>query len=204
MYNSGQVCVCPDYILCHKDVLKPILERMKYYIKKLYYINYIYSCPNDPTDQMDRMVNNRHTERVIKLLEKEKGEVLAGGLSHVNVEEKYIPPTLIQSTFNSPFMEDEIFGPILLVIPINSIDEGIEYVRSKHRPLALYIYSEDKDVNDKIIHSTSSGGVTINHCLFHLSHPYLPFGGVGNSGTGRYLGKYSFEAFSHEYIYKYI
>ena len=112
---------------------------------------------------------------------------------------RYIAPTVLRDVpLDSAVMRDEIFGPILPVLPIDGIDEAIAFVTARPKPLALYLFSESPEARDRITAETSAGGVAINETVLHLAVPSLPFGGVGESGTGAYHGEFSFRAFSHE------
>jgi len=143
-----------------------------------------------------RMINERHTKRVGALLEGQ--EIISGG--EVDTTGKYIAPTLVKCSLDSTarIMQEEIFGPILPLIPIPDIDTGIEYVNSKPKPLTLYIYSNDVAIQQRILDSTTSGGAAINECMFQMLSDELPFGGVGPSGMGAYHGKHTFMTFSHQ------
>lgn len=119
-------------------------------------------------------------------------KVIAGG--SYDRKTRYIEPTVIHCKLGSPLMADETFGPILAVTEVPSVRAAIREINSRPKPLALYVFSNDKTVQHMVLHNTSSGGVTINAALFHVGHPELPFGGVGNSGMGRYHGELFREA----------
>lgn len=185
--NAGQQCISPDFVLCHASVADQFAERCKYWVGELYGKN--------PRDSIGRIVGTKQMERIKGLLRRHGGEVVAGG--HFDDEAKYIAPTVLRVSFDSPIMEEEIFGPILLIVSVASMEAAITYVNTRPKPLSLYIFSNDQAITDKIVHNTSSGGVTVNGTLFHCAHPELPFGGVGDSGMGAYHGKATFEIFSH-------
>lgn len=186
-FNAGQTCVAPDYLLVeekHYDKIVPLFEK---YIKELY--------GKDPknSDDYGKIVNQRHFDRLMGYFTKE--EILLGGDS--DREARYISPTILKAEFDSNVMREEIFGPLCPLIKIKSIDEGIKFVNSRPKPLALYIFTNNEDLESRILERTSSGGVCINDTLLHLSSDTLPFGGVGASGMGMYHGKFSFDTFSH-------
>jgi aldehyde dehydrogenase (NAD+) len=188
-YNAGQTCVAPDYVLVHQAVEEPLLTRMKDTIGNFF--------GPDPSASPDfgRIVNSRHHRRLMKLIPG-SGEVFAGG--DANEDDRYIAPTILRNVpADAPVMADEIFGPILPVLPIKDIEGAIAFVNERPRPLALYLFSSDPLVQETVLARTSSGGVTVNHTLLHLTVPSLPFGGVGASGMGAYHGKATFETFSH-------
>jgi len=188
-YNAGQTCVAPDYVLAHEAIEEPLLARMKKTLQEFF--------GDDPQSRPDfgRIVNARHHRRLIKLLEG-SGEVVAGGVA--DEQDRYIAPTILRNVpADAPIMADEIFGPILPVLRVKDIDQAIAFVNARPKPLALYLFTNDRAVEESVLKRTSSGGVTVNHTLLHLAVPSLPFGGVGASGSGAYHGKASFETFSH-------
>jgi len=187
--NSGQTCVAPDYVLVHKDIEQKLIDKLKDTIHQFYGEN-----PQTSADY-SRVINERHTQRLADLLEGES--VIEGG--KVDIKDHYISPTLVKVPANgeSKLMKDEIFGPILPILPFTTIDEAINFVNSRPKPLALYIFSKDSKVSKKVLDSTSSGGACVNETVFHVAVKTLPFGGVGPSGMGNYNGKHTFETFSH-------
>jgi len=191
--NAGQTCVAPDYILVHQDVEEKLIEKLKSTIHQFY--------GDDPEKSVDftRVINTRHTERLALLLEGEENNILLGG--QVNRQDKYVAPTLVKAHFNSvencKLMKDEIFGPILPIITVSSIDEAIQFVNDRPKPLALYVFSENKRVAEKVTRETSSGGAAVNETVLHVACRDLPFGGVGPSGIGAYNGKTTFDTFTH-------
>jgi len=188
--NAGQICIAPDYVLVDKKIENQLIEKMKTTIKKFYGDN-----PSTSADY-GRIVNKNHFQRVKRLLDTSGGKVEYGG--DVNEKDLYIAPTLITNAkADSAVLTEEIFGPLLPIVPINDLDEAIQYINKKEKPLALYIYSSSSTNQKKILSNTTSGGVSINECLLHNINPHLPFGGVGTSGMGAYHGKWGFETFSH-------
>ncbi len=189
LLNSGQTCVAPDYLYVHKDIEEEFIKKLEEEIKNQF--------GDNPLESKDysKMVNEREFNRVLSYIDKEK--LVFGG--NYNRKTFQIEPTILKNvTWNDPVMEREIFGPIFPILPFENLDEVIRLVNSKDKPLAIYYFSEDKNKIEKVINSTSSGGVTINDTLVHVSSSYLPFGGVGNSGMGEYHGKYSFDLFSNK------
>jgi len=144
----------------------------------------------------ERIINEKHVDRISALLKGLEGHIHSGG--QIDKESRFIAPTIIRNPpIDSQIMQEEIFGPLLPVIRIEDIDEAISFINSKSKPLALYIFSSDKKVVDKVINNTSSGAVGINEVVMHVTCIELPFGGVGDSGIGSYHGKSSFETFTH-------
>ena len=189
LLNSGQTCVAPDYLYVHKDIEEEFIKKLEEEIKNQF--------GDNPLESKDysKMVNEREFNRVLSYIDKEK--LVFGG--NYNRKTFQIEPTILKNiTWDDPVMEREIFGPIFPILTFENLDEVIRVVNSKDKPLALYYFSEDKNKIEKVLNSTSSGGVTINDTLVHVSSSYLPFGGVGNSGMGEYHGKYSFDLFSNK------
>ncbi|HII4515182.1 aldehyde dehydrogenase [Clostridium perfringens] len=189
LLNSGQTCVAPDYLYVHKDIEEEFIKKLEEEIKNQFGDNPLES------EDYSKMVNEREFNRVLSYIDKEK--LVFGG--NYNRKTFQIEPTILKNvTWDDPVMEREIFGPIFPILTFENLDEVIRLVNSKDKPLALYYFSEDKNKIKKVLNSTSSGGVTINDTLVHVSSSYLPFGGVGNSGMGEYHGKYSFDLFSNK------
>lgn len=187
--NAGQTCVAPDYVLVHKDVKNKFLDEMKYTLNNFY--------GEEPILSKDypRIINSRHLERLIELLDERK--IVVGG--KYNKEELYMQPTIMDSVnWNDKIMEDEIFGPILPIIEYEDLDRVIKNINSRPKPLALYIFTKNKNIENEIIARVPFGGGCVNDTISHLATPYLPFGGVGASGIGGYHGKHSFDTFSHK------
>lgn len=186
--NAGQTCVAPDYILIEKSIKDYFLMSLKSEIIKQFGSN-IKSSPDFP-----RLINKASLDRVKSYLN--DGDVYFGG--SYNDEDLYLEPTILTNIKNdSKIMEEEIFGPILPIIEYSTIDDAINYIRSKEKPLALYYFSENKNSINKVLSNVSSGGATINDTIIHVASSTLPFGGVGLSGIGEYHGKASFDTFSH-------
>ncbi|XP_056637224.1 aldehyde dehydrogenase, dimeric NADP-preferring-like [Diorhabda carinulata] len=187
--NSGQTCVAPDYLLCSKELEEKIIPIAKNVIKDFFGEN-----PKD-SPFYGRIVNDRHFQRLAALI---KGANVGCG-GDVDPSEKFISPTILTGVKSTdPVMLEEIFGPILPIVNVQNAYEAIEFINSREKPLALYIFSNNKKDIDQILKNTSSGGVCINDTIMHIVPLGLPFGGVGNSGMGKYHGKYSFETFVHK------
>ncbi|CAG7816733.1 unnamed protein product [Allacma fusca] len=188
--NAGQACISIDYVICSPLVSEKFL-RIAYQLLNEWHGTTARTCPN-----LSRIVSAKHFTRLSNLLDETKGRVILGG--NVNQRELWIQPTVvIDVDATDPLMEDEIFGPILPIVTVSSVDEAITLIRSKSTPLALYTFSKDDRINEKIIGATTSGGVCINDVVVQATWSLLPFGGTGTSGMGAYHGKYSFDTFSH-------
>ena len=187
--NAGQTCVAPDYLLIHKDIKNQFLDIMKTELLKFYGEN-----PEESSDYA-RIINEKHFDRIVSLLS--CGNIITGG--RTNRAKLYIEPSIIDGvTWNDPVMLEEIFGPVFPVLEYETIDEAVNMITDREKPLALYLFSRDKNIWKRIIREISFGGGCINDVIFHQVSYCLPFGGVGNSGTGAYHGKWGFEAFSHK------
>lgn len=186
--NVGQTCVAPDYILCEKSVKTELLKALVEEVEKQFGTN--------PLDNPDygKIINAKHFDRLMGLIEKDK--VVIGGKG--DKEALKIEPTILDNvTFDDAVMGEEIFGPILPIIEVDNMDEVIDTISSRSKPLALYLFTSDKSVMEKITSRCQFGGGCINDTIIHLASTELSFGGVGESGMGSYHGKYGFEAFSH-------
>lgn len=186
--NAGQTCIAPDYLLVNKKIKPDLVNGLKKCLQQFYREN-----PETSPD-FPRIINQKHFQRLEKFLK--SGEIIVGG--ETNPETLYISPTLLDDvSLVDPIMEEEIFGPILPIIAYTEIEEAITLINSKPKPLALYLFSENKNLQQRILNSTSSGGVCINDTVMQFAVSSLPFGGVGNSGIGSYHGKAGFDTFSH-------
>ncbi len=186
--NAGQTCVAPDYILVLPHLEEQLIAELKKAIVEFY--------GEDPRQSADycRIVNDRNYERLKAFLS--DGELAHGG--RTSDQERYIEPTILRSVPDAAaVMQEEIFGPILPILKVKDADEAIAFINQRPKPLALYAFTGDKKLADKVIDSTSAGGVCINDVVMHMPVPELPFGGVGNSGMGSYHGRRSFECFTH-------
>lgn len=186
--NAGQTCVAPDYLLVQKDVKEKLIS---------YFIKYIREfLGNEPIENQNyaHIINDRHFKRIMKLLEGEK--ILIGG--KINKQERIIEPTFVDGNFSKKeLLEEEIFGPIMPVFTYDNIDEAINFVKQKEKPLAFYLFTADKKIEKKVLNEISFGGGCLNDTIIHLATSRLGFGGVGNSGMGAYHGKKGFDTFTH-------
>lgn len=186
--NAGQTCVAPDYLCVHKSVKDELLKLIINEIRVQFGENVRNS------EDYPRIVNKSSLERLSGYLN--DGKIYYGG--NIDEDNLYMEPTLIiKPDLNSPLMSDEIFGPILPILVYEDLDNVIKFINHREKPLALYYFSESKKKIKYVLTSTTSGGVTINDTIIHVANPNLPFGGVGNSGVGKYHGKESFETFTH-------
>ncbi|MBC1239010.1 aldehyde dehydrogenase [Nostoc sp. 2RC] len=187
--NAGQTCIAPDYLLVDKKIKKDLINGIEKCLKEFYGEN-----PANSSDYA-RIISQKHFDRLVKFLK--DGEVILGG--ETKSSERYIAPTIIDNIpLEASVMQEEIFGPILPVIEYSDIAEVIALINSRPKPLALYLFSQNKNLQKRVLQETSSGGVCINDTIMHVGVPSLPFGGVGDSGIGNYHGKASFDTFSHE------
>jgi aldehyde dehydrogenase (NAD+) len=186
--NAGQTCVAPDYVLVEKSFAPQLIDAIKNKLTDFYTV--------DAANSQDygRIVSERHFLRVISYLD---GQDIVHGGKH-DITNKYIEPTVVLNPdHDSPLMQQEIFGPILPIVTVTSIDQSISFVNQRAKPLALYIFGKNDELEQQILTSTSAGMVCINDGFMFAANPNLPFGGVGNSGTGAYHGKIGFDNFSH-------
>ena len=192
--NAGQTCVAPDYILCHSRVKKELISAL------IAECSMIYGAHTSEHEDFPKIISNKHFERALRLIDTSK--IVYGGT--VDIPSLKIDFTIMDNvTFNDRIMQEEIFAPILPVIEYTNIDDVIDDLKYKDKPLALYLFTKDKNIEEKVISSISFGGGAVNDVLIHITNPNAPFGGVGASGMGAYHGKYSFETFSHQkHIYK--
>ncbi|CAM4114452.1 aldehyde dehydrogenase [Gillisia hiemivivida] len=187
--NGGQTCIAPDYILVDSPIKKEFIDAVQKEITAAYGIN-----PKESPDYA-RIINEKNFDRLAEMLEGENCQI--GG--ETNREKLYIAPTLIdEPKLTSKVMEDEIFGPILPVLSFSSEENMADIIANYSKPLALYVFSEDKSFSEKILKSYSFGGGAINDVVIQIVNKNLPFGGVGTSGNGAYHGKHSFDTFSHK------
>ncbi len=189
--NAGQACIAPDYVLVHRDVEDKLIERMTEVVREFF--------GPDPkaSNDFSRIVNTRHWRRLMDLLD-------AGGYQSVacggdgDETTCYVAPTILTGVEpDAAVMAEEIFGPILPVLAVDDIEEAIERVNAGEKPLALYVFSEDHAVVDRVLGATSSGGACVNGTILQVAVSDLPFGGVGASGMGVYHGRWGFDTFSH-------
>ncbi len=185
--NAGQTCLAPDYVLVHETREAELLRSMQEAITDFY--------GDDPRLSPDypRIVNDQHFRRLETLL----NDFAPWSGGETDIEERYIAPTILRGvTPTSEVMQSEIFGPLLPVIAYKALEEALDIIQSVKEPLAIYLFSSDSDVQERVVRHSRSGGVCINDLLFHAALYTLPFGGIGSSGFGAYHGKAGFETFS--------
>lgn len=184
--NAGQTCIAPDYLLIHESLRDEFVEEYKKALNKAF--------PKNKYDDLPTIINEKHFNRLSNLLT--QGNLVVGGAT--DPERRFIEPALlIDVNPNDEIMTDEIFGPILPVMTYKSLDECIDFITNRPRPLAFYVFTRDKRVVKKLFDSCSFGGGCVNDVIMHITSSTMPFGGVGNSGMGSYHGKKSFETFTH-------
>jgi acyl-CoA reductase-like NAD-dependent aldehyde dehydrogenase len=189
VFNAGQTCVAPDYVLAHQSVKAALLVEMKKAVEAFF--------GPDPKASPDygRIVNDAHFKRIMALIP--GGRVVFGGES--DAAQRYIAPTVLDDVnLESPLMTEEIFGPLIPVVAVSGPDEAIAFINARDKPLALYVFTPNSTVKEAFLRRTSAGGVTVNDTIMHTSFETLPFGGVGCSGCGAYHGKRTFTMFSHQ------
>jgi len=187
LMNSGQTCIAPDYVLAHESIRDELVRRI---------IDALREMSADQKAGGQRIVNQRQFDRLQGYLAATQGTVVTGGGSDsgsLSIE----PTVIVDPRPDEPVMTEEIFGPILPVLSFSHVDQAIEFVNARPKPLALYLFSRSRDVQSRVIDRVPSGGAVINHIALHCLVPSLPFGGVGASGMGAYHGKWGFETFSH-------
>lgn len=187
--NSGQTCVAPDYLLVSEKVKEELLAWIVFWIEKM--------LGKEPLENPDypKMINEKHYQRVMNLMVGEK--ISCGGYG--NTETLQITPTVLEEvSWDSPIMQEEIFGPVLPVVTYKTLEEAIEKVKNREKPLALYLFTESRSIQKKVLRELSFGGGCVNDTIIHLATSRMGFGGVGGSGMGSYHGKKSYETFTHE------
>ncbi|XP_012555985.2 aldehyde dehydrogenase, dimeric NADP-preferring isoform X1 [Hydra vulgaris] len=187
--NAGQTCLTVDYILCVDGIQDELINALKKSILKFY--------GEDPQRSTDygRIINNRNFQRVTKLIK--KSNIVHGG--DFDEKDLYISPTILKNiSVDDDIMKEEIFGPLLPIINVVDVEEAVQFVNQREKPLALYVFSKEKKTIDFVLQNTSSGGVTVNDVIMHATALSLPFGGVGESGMGAYNGIHSLKTFSHQ------
>lgn len=188
-FNAGQTCLAPDYLLVHKKIKAAFIDELVRTVKKFY--------GDDPRLSPDyaRIINGGHFDRIMRLLRGKKA-VLGGKGDRKGL---YIAPTIVDGvTMKDPIMREEIFGPLLPVMTFGRTDDAIALVNRLPRPLALYYFSRNEKKQEKVLAETVSGGACVNDTVSHVGSQWLPFGGIGDSGMGRYHGRSGFETFSHQ------
>lgn len=186
LINSGQICIAPDYVIAEAPIRDQLVDRLRAAVEE-------FEAGNTAGK---KIVNERHFNRLTTALAATKGQIAVGGGS--DAAACTIQPTVVVDPDPAePLMTDEIFGPILPVVTVQSLTEAIDFVNARPKPLAAYLFTKTKAVRERVIREVPAGGMLINHLLFHFATHKLPFGGVGPSGLGAYHGKFGFEEFSH-------
>jgi len=186
--NCGQTCIAPDFLVVHHKIKDQLIEELMLQIKNIYGDDTITS------ESYGRIISNKRLDYLSSLLEKQK--ILYGGT--IDAAQKYFEPTLVEiKDFDSPLMQNEIFGPILPIYGYDDFNEIDEIIKKYKNPLALYIFTKNIKFGERFLHKYSFGGGAINDTVVHIINDRLPFGGVGNSGMGKYHGEATFKTFSH-------
>jgi aldehyde dehydrogenase (NAD+) len=186
--NAGQTCIAPDYLLVQESAREELLGRLRFWIQRFF--------GEEPARSPDyaRIINRKHVQRLARLMG--SGRVVCGGV--IKEDERYVAPTILSGvSWEDPVMQEEIFGPLLPVLSFGELSEAIAAVNRRPKPLALYFFSDNRAHQRRVLREVSFGGGCINETLSHIVTPHLPFGGVGESGLGRYHGRASFDTFSH-------
>lgn len=195
-FNCGQTCIAPDYVLVSENRKEEFIQTMKATIESMYGAD----GPGIDSPAYARLVNTGHFHRVKNLLEDALGNganVVTGGKT--DVAENYISPTVLDNVnSNHAIMKEEIFGPVLPVMTYRKLNDAIDYINQGERPLVLFVFGKDKSATQSVIDGTTAGGSVINHVQMHYFSPFLPFGGVGNSGIGKGHGHFGFTDFSNQ------
>jgi aldehyde dehydrogenase (NAD+) len=188
--NAGQTCVAPDYVLVERRAEKGLLDALRARVER--------SFGADPRQSPDlgRIVNDAHMARLQRMLAETSGRAVVGGTS--DPADRYVAPTVLAGvSWDDAVMQEEIFGPVLPVLAYDDVGAALEEVARRDKPIAVYLYSRDRSLAERVLAETSSGGVCVNHNAVQLAVPGLPFGGVGASGMGAYHGRAGFDTFSH-------
>ncbi|MFQ9587164.1 MAG: aldehyde dehydrogenase [Mediterraneibacter gnavus] len=192
LMNAGQTCVAPDYVLVDESRKQQFLTEMKTAF------SHLYGKEIKKNPHFGRIVNERHMERLQKILEQDAKYLFCGG--EADALQRYIEPAILDlgKDQNAASMQEELFGPILPVLSYHKLEDAVRFVNKRAKPLALYLFTKKRSAERFVLERVSSGGVCVNDTISHLINPDLPFGGVGASGMGQYHGKYSFDTFIHE------
>ncbi|MEM9245244.1 MAG: aldehyde dehydrogenase family protein [Cyanobacteria bacterium P01_F01_bin.153] len=188
-FNAGQTCLAVDHLWVHSSIKSQLLQQIARTIAEFYG-----EAPHQSADY-GRIVNQYHCDRLQRLIVS-GGRIVVGG--QLDPTQRYLSPTVIDEVpLNSPLMQEEIFGPVLPIVPYDDLDSVLRYVNQQPSPLAVYLFSTDGDRHQQFTQETQSGAIVINDAVVQAAAPNLPFGGVGNSGMGKYHGKASFDCFTH-------
>jgi aldehyde dehydrogenase (NAD+) len=186
LLNAGQTCVAPDYVLADATIRDDLVDKIGQAITRF--------GSAEPAGM--RIVNQRQFDRLSGYLSETKGTVALGGGSDKSAL-RIQPTVVVDPDPDEPLMKDEIFGPILPIITVESLDEAIEFVNARPKPLSAYLFTKERAIRERVIKDVPAGGMLVNHLAFQVSTAKLPFGGVGTSGMGAYHGRWGFEEFSH-------
>ncbi|XGW06512.1 hypothetical protein V3C99_016653 [Haemonchus contortus] len=189
--NCGQTCLAPDYAMVSAAIKPKLIDAMRRAI------NEFYGSDIKASRDYSRIINQRHFDRLNSLLDSSKGTILFIG-GERDRDDLFFPPVILDVKADDPFLHDEIFGPVLPVLTVKDLSEAIDYINEGEKPLAAYIFTRSDSKAKRFYMETSSGGVTINDVIMHITVDTLPFGGVGTSGMGRYRGRFGFDTFTHE------
>ncbi|KAJ4819048.1 Aldehyde dehydrogenase [Rhynchospora pubera] len=191
--NNGQACIAPDYIITTKSFAPQLVEALKVTLERFYGKN-----PLESAD-LSRIVNLNHFKHLTDMLDEENvsDKIVCGGQTDEK-QLKIAPTLLLDVPHDSLIMKNEIFGPLLPIVTVDKLEDSFEIINSKSKPLAAYIFTKNKKLEQEFLSNVSAGGILVNDVALHLANLYLPFGGVGESGIGAYHGKFSFDAFSHK------
>ncbi|CAG5048690.1 unnamed protein product [Parnassius apollo] len=189
--NAGQTCIAPDYVLCTKEVQDKFIEAARDVLKEWY------GDEAQKSPDLCRIINSRHYSRLQALVDACKSKIAIGG--GYDPKERFIEPTIVANvTGGEKIMEDEIFGPILPIVPVENAYEAIKFINAREHPLVLYVFSNQRNIHTLFNEQTRSGSLCVNDTIMFYSVETLPFGGVGNSGMGAYHGKATFDTFTHK------
>jgi acyl-CoA reductase-like NAD-dependent aldehyde dehydrogenase len=186
--NAGQTCVAPDFVLVDRRIRDDLLAALEHALRQFY--------GADPRKSPDygRLINRKHFDRLTCHLG--SGQIVHGGQHDAN--DLYLAPTIVTDLpSDAPVMQEEVFGPILPVLEFDKFDDALELLRDRPTPLALYLFTNDRATQARVLAETRSGGVCFNDTITHILGKALPFGGLGESGMGAYHGKASFDCFTH-------
>jgi aldehyde dehydrogenase (NAD+) len=191
--NNGQACVSADHIITTNDFAPKLIDALKLELEQFF--------GKDPlkSEDLSRIVSSNHFARLSKLLDEDKvsGKIVHGGGRNKD-DLKIAPTILLDAPEDSLIMNEEIFGPLLPIVTVDNIEESFSIINSREKPLAAYLFTNNKTLKGKFVKNVSAGGLLINDIALHLANPYLPFGGVGESGMDAYHGKFSFDTFTHK------
>jgi aldehyde dehydrogenase (NAD+) len=185
LMNSGQTCVAPDYVIADAKIRDELVGKIGDAL-----------TAQSAGEYGKRIINQRQFDRLAGYLADTKGRIALGGGSDAS-QRRIQPTVVVDPDPDEPLMANEIFGPILPVVTVQSLEEAITFVNSRPKPLAAYLFTKTKRIRERVVKEVSAGGMLINHLAFQVSTTRLPFGGVGPSGMGAYHGKFGFEEFSH-------